>query len=305
MAPKLNPNSFSHEADRRALENLKSIPGFTPLLKWVMRIFDERQIKLINLSSRLKVGPEQCPRIYKLLTPICEAFGIPVPDIYLQLDRTPNAYATGASYISIIVNTGLLEIMDDHLVQAVLAHECGHIVCGHVLYRTMAEILVDATTELLGLGAIGTEALKVALAYWKRCSELSADRAAAIFNGEPDTTVDVMMYLAAGCEKVSSEFDRDLFIAQADQYLEYAKSSGWNRILEFLILAEMDHPLLAVRAKAILDYAKTKNYINLVNKLHGIKEVGDGKHCPHCGAPIEEGYIFCRSCGKKLDEEGE
>ena len=191
--------------------------------------------------------------------------------------------------------------MDDDVVEAVIAHEVGHIVCHHVLYHTIGAMIMNGVIGLLGLGELMTEALNIAFQYWNRCSEYSADRAAAIYCGKAEPVVDVMMHLAAGTRELYQAIDRDLFISQADEYAKYVGDSKWNKFLEFMEMKDMEHPFLALRAKAILEFEKTKNFQNLVNKLNDVPQVTDKSHCPHCGAAIQPGYTFCKKCGKKID----
>ena len=41
----LNTSVFMHDSDKAALQTLKSIPGFTQLLKGFMNIWNERQLQ--------------------------------------------------------------------------------------------------------------------------------------------------------------------------------------------------------------------------------------------------------------------
>ena len=132
------PREYYHDQDRQALEALKEIPGFTGALKAFMKVFNEKMMHGLNMSSKIRLGPEQLPEIYAYLPPICTALGIEEPEFYLEMDPFPNAYTYGDSQVFITVTSGLLEHMEEDEIKAVLAHECGHIACRHVLYHTMA-----------------------------------------------------------------------------------------------------------------------------------------------------------------------
>jgi Zn-dependent protease with chaperone function len=152
-----NSNHFLHPDDSAALQALKSIPGFTSLMKGFMKEFSERSIKLRCLSSYVRLGEDQLPRYKEMLKPICEKLGIPVPELYLMMDVRPNAFTTGENEAFIVLTTGLLETIPERLIPTVLAHECGHIACHHVLYRTMGNILfgtVSGGLNLLPLGGL-------------------------------------------------------------------------------------------------------------------------------------------------------
>ena len=85
------------------------------------------------MSTNLKLGPNQLPKYYNMLIPICDKLGIDVPDLYLKLDVYPNSYTSGDTHPFIVITSGLLETLPDELIPTVLAHECGHIACRHVL----------------------------------------------------------------------------------------------------------------------------------------------------------------------------
>ncbi|MBQ2667548.1 MAG: M48 family metalloprotease [Clostridia bacterium] len=289
-----NPRDFIHPEDSKALQALKSIPGFEQFAKAYMKIFDERSWKIVNMSSKVRLSEQQCPRIYNLLVPICEKLGIPVPELYLELDRMPNAYTSGDTTVFITVTSGLLELLTDEEIQAVLAHECGHIVCRHVLYHNMGEMIINGTVNLLGLGPLVSTALSVAFYYWMRCSEFSADRASAVVCGGSERVVDVMLRLAGGTTDVASEINKELFMQQAAEYSQYVDGSGWNKVLEAIALMHASHPFTAVRAATIHQWCNESAYKEIHARMHMLKAEGV---CPKCGAAVNPGWAFCRKCG--------
>jgi Zn-dependent protease with chaperone function len=144
------------------------------------------------MSSNLKLSEKQLPKYYNMLPPICEKLGIDVPDLYLTHDVNPNAYTSGDTKPFILITSGLIETVPDELIPTVLAHECGHIACHHVLYHTMGRMLLNGTLmglNFFGINEIAIVPLKLAFFHWMRCSEFSADRAAAICDGTSDNIV--------------------------------------------------------------------------------------------------------------------
>ena len=298
----VDPQYFTHENDRKALDALKSIPGFNQLVKAFMKIYSERTMNIMNMSSKVRLSEAQCPRIYNLLPPICEKLGIPVPELYLEMDRVPNAYTYGDSRIFITVTSGLLEIMDEEEIQTVLAHECGHILCRHVLYHTVGKIILSGTAGLLGLGPLVTTAMSTAYFYWSRCSEFSADRAAALFCGSSERVVTVMMRLAGGSKDLADEINTELFLQQAEEYKGYVSDSKWNKVLEFLALMNATHPFLSVRAAAITEWCGTDGFMSLKNYMENGPAPGAGPRCPHCGSPADPRMSHCGACGYPLHQ---
>ena len=106
----------------------------------------------LYMAEKIRLSPTQIPGLYNKLPTICRKFNIAEPDFYLEMNPLPNAYTTGGKQTFLVVTSGLLEIGKDEELTAVLAHECGHILCRHVFYRTVANFLVMAVD---GLGLVG------------------------------------------------------------------------------------------------------------------------------------------------------
>lgn len=88
----IDANYFMHDSDRAALQALKAIPGFTPLLKAYMKVWSEQQFRIQNMATNLRLSEKQLPKYYNMLLPICEKLGIDVPELYLTHDVEPNAW---------------------------------------------------------------------------------------------------------------------------------------------------------------------------------------------------------------------
>lgn len=294
---------FTHNLDRQTRSSLENIPGFEKLMKAFMRGYAERMNHMENMSSKVLLSPHQLPRIYNLLPPVCERLEIEQPPLYLQRDDVPNAYTQGDNIPDITVTTGLLEQMTDDEVQVVLAHECGHIVCHHVLYRTMGSVILGGSSFFIELPLI-SDALRLAFYHWIRCSELSADRAAAVFCGNT-TDVAQVMFRLAGCPKdADDETSLDAFMSQASSYEEFMQSSNWNKFLSYNLLANHEHPFLAVRASEIMKWKDDPMYQSLVKNLDEgtlVNMLPPSFACSHCGIPVQPGTSFCVNCGKPVN----
>ncbi len=260
---------YIHESDKAALKALKAIPGFSQFIKSFLKIWSERQFRISNMSSCIKINENQLKKYYDMLPPICEKLGIDVPDLYLQLDVNANAYTSGDTKPFIVITSGLLETIPDELVPTVLAHECGHIACHHVLYRTMGSILLGGTSSALRsfvpYGGMASMPLEIAFFYWMRCSEFSADRAAILCDGTPEKMAEVCMRLAGYDKDINAIASKAEFLKQAQEYKDMVKDSKWDKTLEFLILSKMSHPLMTVRALECEEWSKTDHYKKLLD----------------------------------------
>lgn len=260
---------FMHPTDKTAFNGLKAIPGFHQFIKAFMKIWNERQFRISNMSSCVRINEKQLSEYYDMLPPICEKLGIEIPELYLQLDVNANSYTSGDTKPFIVITSGLFETLPSELIPTVIAHECGHIACHHVLYSTMGNILLNGSSMALRsfvpYGGVATMPLEVAFFYWLRCSELSADRAAVLIDGSSQKMSEVCLRLAGYDKDIQAVASKEEFLVQANEYRAMVKNNKWDRVLEFLSLKNMTHPFMTVRALECEEWAKTDQFQKILD----------------------------------------
>ena len=269
---------YLHDSDKAAMETLKAIPGFAQVMKAFMKVWSEQQLRLINMSTNLKLSEKQMAKYYNMLLPICEKLGIDVPELFVKLDVRPNAYTYGDTKPFIVITSGLFETLPDELIPTVLAHECGHIACHHTLYTTMGQaILNGAASFVSGLGNIALYPIQLAFSYWMRCSEFSADRAAIICDGSAKKTMDVMMRFAGYDKDIMADGNIDAFMEQAMEYKKLVDNNAWNKTLEFVLFQNNDHPLNVIRAYEGKEWEQTERYQTILEYVNAKSEEAEEK----------------------------
>ncbi len=293
----MKPSDFIHPEDAAALRQMESIPGFAALVKKILSIGIENLQYGVNMASSIRLSEKQLPQIYRHLPPICQRMGIPEPEFYLQMDPVPNAWTSGDSRIYITVTSSLVEMMNDEELDAIIAHECGHILCRHVLYHTVAHWISSGLANLGILGKLATP-VQYALCYWSRKSELSADRAASIITS-PEMVASTMARLSGGPKSLTSQIDMKEWASQADEYDKIQNNGLWNKTLQLAVTARLDHPFSAVRVREILKWGESEHYQMIKNG--GVMDNPSGHTCPRCGSIVEDDWRFCRNCGAPLN----
>lgn len=111
--------------------------------------------KLALMSARAqRVSETEYPEIYARLEPIvrslAQRMGIPMPKLWVTPDLSPNAFATGRNpaHASVAVTSGILQLLKDDELAAVLAHELGHVKNRDILISSIAATLASAITYL-------------------------------------------------------------------------------------------------------------------------------------------------------------
>jgi heat shock protein HtpX len=83
----------------------------------------------VAMTGARQIEKRDNPRLYRMVENLAIATGMPTPKVYVIDDPAPNAFATGRDpqHAIVAATTGLMEIMDDAELEAVLAHEMGHV----------------------------------------------------------------------------------------------------------------------------------------------------------------------------------
>ena len=257
---------YVHDLDRQAADALNQFPKFVKLLESYSVNYDEKAAKIDLLSTAIRLGENQMPEVYSLLPPICEQLGIDTPELYYVRDKRANAATFGSAHPCIYVTSGLVNKLPLNLLPSVLAHECGHIACKHSLYHSIAAQLVGGIDQspLVRIPAIGkylTPTLVRALLFWDRCSELSADRAAALCDGTADKTIDVLLQLNGYGKNV----DRKEFLKQALDLKSFVNDSKSNKLMELMLVQDETHPRLATRAYECYEWSQSAQYAGIID----------------------------------------
>lgn len=83
----------------------------------------------LAMNGAKEVTKKDAPRLYRTVENLSISTGMPMPKVYIIDDPAPNAFATGRDpkHAVVAATTGLLNIMDDDELEAVMAHELGHV----------------------------------------------------------------------------------------------------------------------------------------------------------------------------------
>ena len=81
------------------------------------------------MTGAKEITKKDNPRLYNVVENLSITTGLPMPKVYIVEDKAPNAFATGRDpkHASVAATTGLLDIMDDKELTAVMAHEMSHV----------------------------------------------------------------------------------------------------------------------------------------------------------------------------------
>lgn len=261
--------AFRHPLDIQAEQALRSLPGFDLIARKFVEFVYERPQLVYLMGNSIQVGPRQYSTIYQIFRECVRDLDISgEPTLFIAQDAQVNSYALGQDNPYIVVNTGLLELLNESELRTVLAHELGHIKCGHTILIQMAMWAMNAASVLgeltFGLGNFVSQALIYAFFEWRRKAELSADRAALLVMDDLNPVMSSMMKLSGGSNKYAHECSLQEFIQQSEKY-QALDDDGLNQVYKFLIYngaqgMMLSHPFPVERLHYLRSWAVSEEY---------------------------------------------
>ena len=259
----ISPRAFEHPADRAATAALRSVPMLDTVVRKLVELQYERALRQELLAGSVKLGPDQLPGVWAEYLRGLTVLDMPeVYDLYVTQNAWVNAFTIGATTPMILLNSGLEQVFEADEARTVLAHELGHVLSDHVLYRTALEILMRIGTSIRVpvLSGLPLMAVRAALLEWYRAAELSCDRAATLVNRDPLVTCRTLMVIAGGLP--SERLNLDAFIKQANEYREW--DSSLDRIRRFFTEANLTHAYPVRRVSEIIGWVQSGEYDRIV-----------------------------------------
>jgi len=223
------------------------------------------------------------PKLYNIVKKISVNAGMPMPEVGIMYNQSPNAFATGRNpRNSIVVATsGLLELLDDDELEGVMAHEMAHVKNRDVLIMsvaaTVAGVISFLSTYLLFAGLRNSRDNPTALAIGvlsylllpiaamliqlgiSRGREFEADRIGAGFTGNPLALASALRKLEYGIAKTPiNNAKHQENNADAHLWIEAPAAKGKGGVSKMF----STHPPIAQRIQKLEEMAPKENPFN-------------------------------------------
>lgn len=255
----ISSTAWEHPADRAALNALRAIPGFDQVVRKVASFFGERGVRQLFLANAVKIGPTQRPKLWAQYEEVLKTLDWPeVPELYVTQTPLVNAAAVGFDKPFIVLNSGLMELLNEDERRDILGHELGHIMSGHTTYTTIAIIILTVgINNLPFLAGIALLPFQLALMEWYRKAEFSADRAGLLVSQDMRVTASTFMKMAGGKE-LDDTLSVDAFLEQASHY--EGQSEFADKVWQVINTAFRTHPFGTVRAAELQRWVAAGEY---------------------------------------------
>ena len=255
----ISSRAWEHPADRGALVALRELRGFDVIVRKLASLMTERQLRLQFLGGAIRVDRHQYASVHQAYLQVAATLDVTeLPELYVSRNPDLGGLTIGIDRPIVSITSGSVQMLDREELKFLLAHELGHAVSGHALYRTMLKWVLRLTSGLswLPVGSVGLRVIAAALMEWQRKSELTADRAGLLAVQDPAVGTRMLARIAGGGDL--SQIDIAAFLQQAKDY----ESGGDLRdsFLKLMMIEGLSHDVPVERAAALHQWVDSGEY---------------------------------------------
>ncbi|WP_099974576.1 zinc metalloprotease HtpX [Lactobacillus terrae] len=122
------------------------IVGFLITLFYILTTYYQSTSIVMSMNNAKKTSEQENPLLWHIVEDMSMVANIPMPEVYIIDDPSPNAFATGRDpkHSAVAVTSGLLELMNREELEAVIAHEVSHVRNYDIRVSTIAIALSSA-----------------------------------------------------------------------------------------------------------------------------------------------------------------
>ncbi|HWH45154.1 MAG TPA: zinc metalloprotease HtpX [Thermoleophilaceae bacterium] len=189
------------------------------------QFFLSDKLALRAMGAR-EVSPQEAPGLHAMIERLCIQADLPKPRIAVADTDVPNAFAMGRSQKAAVVcaTTGIMNTLEPHELEGVMAHELAHVKNRDVLIMTVASFFASLASMIsqfafffgddddspAGLVIFLVSFLVYIISFFlmlalSRYREFSADRGAALITGRPSALSSALLKISGAMERVPTQ----------------------------------------------------------------------------------------------------
>ncbi|NUM71751.1 MAG: zinc metalloprotease HtpX [Ignavibacteriaceae bacterium] len=125
--------------------------GFAVVMNFGSYWFSDKIV--LSMYGARQVDAASAPKLYLMVERLARNANLPMPKVYVMNNDTPNAFATGRNpkNAAVAVTTGILRLINDQELEAVIGHELAHVKNRDILIGSVAATFAGAITMIANM----------------------------------------------------------------------------------------------------------------------------------------------------------
>lgn len=182
--------------------------------------------KMVEATMRVRyVSEAEAPKLHQMVEDLAARAGVPKPKIGISETSIPNAFAFGKTKKDgrICVTTGILNLLNDQELKAVLGHEMSHINHSDMIVMTVISVVPlicyyifistlfssgdnDSGAAIIGFGALIAYFIgNLLVLFVSRVREYYADEGSVELGNQPNHLASALYKLVYGSARIDSD----------------------------------------------------------------------------------------------------
>jgi heat shock protein HtpX len=193
------------------------------------QLFLSDKLALASMGAKV-VTPAEAPGLHAMIDRLCIQADLPKPKVAVADTSVPNAFALGRSpkTATVCATTGIMNLLEPHELEGVMAHELSHVKNRDVAIMTFVSFFASIAAIIVQFGfffggggsddddnpsffvVLIVSSLVYVLSFFlmlalSRYREFTADRGAAIITGRPSALASALVKISSGMERVPTQ----------------------------------------------------------------------------------------------------
>jgi Zn-dependent protease with chaperone function len=268
--PDISPRSFQHKDDQIA--NLNALQNLAVPIKAIHSWFDEKYFRIQIVPTCIEVSSRQYPSLWKQYIRMAEALSIyDPPKLYISTSPEVNAFTAGMEKHYIVLYSGLVDLLSEDELLVAIGHELGHIKSEHLLYSSLAQLLLTFGTDFMNtlpipyIKPVFEIAAVLTLLEWYRKAEFSCDRAALLATQNENAVCSTLAKLAGYSKNLKDEINIEAVKEQAFKYKNIGSESWSDQAIKVFCLLKQTHPYPILRVSELATWAMSSEYHSILD----------------------------------------